>query len=354
MWFLSFFLLSPSCITGGRTLPTRPTDLQMQLHQGVPEKYKSRCSATYHQLGHRCLTLLLPCCLWQPLMQTPQSHFKDIKKITLFTMLQTERSRRHTKAQARVWTTTHSPLNPQINKLLGVVFQARIWENNTMKGKHSRTASGSAAKQIWTRKLPLFGSLWNFGFFWSLPSPARGLQGNKFTEEILNKSFKSPLLSDLQGNCNTQTVFKAALCKRKQRPVKTEWVHSGVLQGFHHHCLLYLYQLYFIPESLWFCLWGKWNCTICKPKGLCFIWYWWTKEKKDLKGTADTKQLASIEHKVYFTVSFSIPYFSIRASTFRYGLNIFSLRLAWYPTRWCPSANMEQHVLHKQECRLRR
>lgn len=43
------------------------------------------------------------------------------------------------------------------------------------------------------------------------------------------------------------------------------------LQGFHHSCLFYSYQSYFISESLQLCLWGKWNSTRCKSKGLCFV-----------------------------------------------------------------------------------
>lgn len=81
-----------------RIMRSTDADIQVQLQQGVLRKCKSWCPATHHQLGHGRLTLLLPCCLLHLLMQTPQPHFKDIKKITLFDMLQTKRFRRHTKA----------------------------------------------------------------------------------------------------------------------------------------------------------------------------------------------------------------------------------------------------------------
>lgn len=43
------------------------------------------------------------------------------------------------------------------------------------------------------------------------------------------------------------------------------------LQGFHHICLFYLYQLCFISEFLQLCLWGKWNPTRCKSEVPCFV-----------------------------------------------------------------------------------
>lgn len=102
-----------------------------------------------------------------------------------------------------------------------------------------------------------------------------------------------------------------------------------------------------------FCSWGKRSCTSHKSKGLCFVFLgtadllW---RIKDPEGPAENKQLTCRGHKVYFAISFSMPHFSIRANAFHHGLNI-SLEPARYPTRWCPSANREQHIPHKQKRR---
>lgn len=136
-----------------------------------------------------------------------------------------------------------------------------------------------------------------------------------------------------------------------QRPVRTEQVLNGFL--LHHNRLLYSYQLCFVPESLQFCSWGKRNCTSHKSKGLCFVLLGTAdllRRIKDPEGPAENKQLTCRGHKVYFAISFSMPHFSIRANAFHHGLNI-SLEPARYPTRWCPSANREQHIPHKQKRR---
>lgn len=108
--------------------------------------------------------------------------------------------------------------------------------------------------------------------------------------------------------------YARLLCARgsTQRPVRTEQVFSGFLQRFHHNCLLYSYQLCVVPESLQFCSWGQQSCTRHKSKGLCFVLFgsadllWRT---KDPEGPAENKQLTCRGHKVYFTISFSMPHF---------------------------------------------
>lgn len=137
---------------------------------------------------------------------------------------------------------SHSPLNPPNQKATGCVLQAEIqqkWmktmENGTLEQIQKQQPS-NLDKKVRTDSLnhcPL------------LSEACREISREISSENILSKSSESSFLSWL-ATCREAAVpghhSRLLLCMREQRPVRTEQFLNYISTGFHHNCLLCLFQ----------------------------------------------------------------------------------------------------------------